>query len=454
MKHDSQKLSFKHIMVLGSLLFGLFFGAGNIIFPVSLGQAAGDNVWVAVLSFILTAVGLPLLAIVAMGLSHSDSVIDMSQKISKPYSYFFTVALYLTIGPFFATPRLATVSYEVGLSTLIPTNQQTVSLFIYSLIFYLLVLYFSLRPSGILDWVGRYLNPTFLVLLGVIIVRAFLSKDPIISTTAAIESYQQTPISTGLLEGYNTMDLLAALAFGIIIIRSIREMGVNQPESVAKETVKSGVVSLAFMALIYVCLALLGSQSMSYTELAPNGGVAIAMATQHYFGLFGQILLAAVMAIACLKTAIGLVVALSETFSELFPRFLSQKAWTFIATFISFLVANIGLNEIIAYSSPVLMLLYPLAITLIILNLLEPLVHSRQIYQSVTAFTMVAAIFDMVKVLPAPLSQWVQADALAETAESVLPFYAIGFGWVLPAMVGFIVGLYLTKRKSPSDSPI
>lgn len=281
MKHDSQKLSFKHIMVLGSLLFGLFFGAGNIIFPVSLGQAAGDNVWVAVLSFILTAVGFPLLAIVAMGLSHSDSVIDMSQKISKPYSYFFTVALYLTIGPFFATPRLATVSYEVGLSTLIPTNQQTVSLFIYSLIFYLLVLYFSLRPSGILDWVGRYLNPTFLVLLGIIIVRAFLSKDPIISTTAAIESYQQTPISTGLLEGYNTMDLLAALAFGIIIIRSIREMGVNQPESVAKETVKSGVVSLAFMALIYVCLALLGSQSMSYTELAPNGGVAIAMATQH-----------------------------------------------------------------------------------------------------------------------------------------------------------------------------
>lgn len=454
MKHDSQKLSFKNIMVLGSLLFGLFFGAGNIIFPVSLGQAAGDNVWAAVLGFILTAVGLPLLAIVAMGLSHSDSVIDMSQKISKPYSYFFTVALYLTIGPFFATPRLATVSYEVGLSTLIPTSQQTVSLFIYSLIFYLLVLYFSLRPSDILDWVGRYLNPSFLVLLAVIIVRAFLSNDPIISTTAVIESYQQTPISTGLLEGYNTMDLLAALAFGIIIIRSIRDMGVKQPENVAKETVKSGLVSLALMALIYVCLALLGSQSMSYTELAPNGGVAIAMATQHYFGLFGQILLAAVMAIACLKTAIGLVVALSETFSELFPRFLSQKAWTFIATFISFLVANIGLNEIIAYSLPILMLLYPLAITLILLNLVEPLVHSRQIYQSVTAFTMVAAIFDMVKVLPAPLTQWVQAEALAEMAESVLPFSATGFGWVLPAMVGFIVGLYLTKRKSPSDSPI
>lgn len=446
MQKTSPKLTMKDIMVLASLLFGLFFGAGNIIFPVSLGQAAGENVWIAVLGFILTAVGFPLLAIVAMGLSHSDSVIDMAQKVSKKYSYFFTVALYLTIGPFFATPRLATVSYEVGLSTLIPSEQGNIALLAYSFIFYLIVLYFSLRPSGILDWVGRYLNPTFLVLLTVILVRAFTSGNPLIASEAAVESYQQAPFSTGLIEGYNTIDLLAGLAFGIIIIKSIRGIGVKQPERVAAETVKSGIVSLTVMALIYGLLALLGSQSMTYTDLAPNGGVAMSLITQHYFGLFGQILLAAVMAVACLKTAIGLMVALSETFSELFPTFLSQKAWTYIATLIAFLVANVGLNEIISYSLPVLMLLYPLAITLVLLSLLEPIVKSRQIYQSVTAFTMIAAILDMVKVLPSPLYQWAQGDVLTGFAESFLPFYTIGFGWIVPSLVGLVIGFLLTQR--------
>ena len=197
-----------------------FSGAGNVIFPVSLGQAAGGSVWPAILGFNITAVGLPLLAVISMGLSQSESVIDMSQKISKGYSYFFTVALYLTIGPFFATPRLATVSYEVGLSTLIPQEFNTLSLFIYSLIFYSIVLYFSLRPSGILDWIGRYLNPLFLVLLTIILIRAFTSGDPLIGGAASVETYQTVPFSTGLLEGYNTMDGLAGLAFGIIIIKS------------------------------------------------------------------------------------------------------------------------------------------------------------------------------------------------------------------------------------------
>ncbi|MBG9978154.1 branched-chain amino acid transport system II carrier protein [Ruoffia tabacinasalis] len=445
MKQPKFKLTFKEILVVASLLFGLFFGAGNIIFPVSLGQSSGGNVWPAILGFNITAVGLPLLAVISMGLSQSESVIDMTQKISKKYSYFFTVALYLTIGPFFATPRLATVSYEVGLSTLIPQEFGAMSLFIYSFIFYLIVLYFSLRPSGILDWIGRYLNPLFLVLLTVILIRAFTSGDPLIGGEASVESYQNTPFSTGLIEGYNTMDGLAGLAFGIIIIKSIRNIGVTEPKRLASQTVKSGVLSLAVMALIYLCLALLGTQSLNFTDVAPNGGVAMSIVTQHYFGLFGQILLAGVMAVACLKTAIGLVVALAETFADLFPQFLSQRVWTFIATIISFLVANIGLNLIISYSLPVLMLLYPLAITLILLHLFEPIVKSRAIYRSVTFFTMIAALFDMIAALPQPLYQWLQGDMLGSFAKSFLPFYSIGFGWVVPALIGFVVGLILTK---------
>src|SRR5699024_8333918 len=259
----------------------------------------------------------------------------------------------------------------------------TLSLFIYSLIFYSIVLYFSLRPSGILDWIGRYLNPLFLVLLTIILIRAFTSGEPLIGGSASVETYQSVPFTTGLLEGYNTMDGLAGLAFGIIIIKSIRQIGVTEPTRLASETVKSGIFSLAVMALIYVCLALLGTQSLNFSEVAPNGGVAMSIITQHYFGLFGQILLAGVMAVACLKTAIGLVVALAETFADLFPKFVSQRVWTVIATLMAFLVANIGLDLIISYSTPVLMLLYPLAITLILLHLLEPVIKSQTIYRSV-----------------------------------------------------------------------
>lgn len=447
MKQPKLTLSFRETLVVASLLFGLFFGAGNVIFPVSLGQAAGGSVWPAILGFNITAVGLPLLAVISMGLSQSESVIDMSQKISKGYSYFFTVALYLTIGPFFATPRLATVSYEVGLSTLIPQEFNTMSLFIYSLIFYSIVLYFSLRPSGILDWIGRYLNPLFLVLLTIILIRAFTSGDPLIGGAASVETYQTVPFSTGLLEGYNTMDGLAGLAFGIIIIKSIRQIGVTEPTRLASETVKSGIFSLAVMALIYVCLALLGTQSLNFAEVAPNGGVAMSIITQHYFGLFGQILLASVMAVACLKTAIGLVVALAETFADLFPSFVTQRVWTIIATLMAFLVANIGLDLIISYSTPVLMLLYPLAITLILLHLLEPVIKSQTIYRSVTFFTLLAALFDMAAALPQPLYQWFQADMFVNFANSFLPFFSIGFGWVVPALIGFIVGLILTKMQ-------
>ena len=173
----------------------------------------------------------------------------------------------------------------------------------------------------------------------------------------------------------------------------------------------------------------------------------MSIITQHYFGLFGQILLASVMAVACLKTAIGLVVALAETFADLFPKFVSQRVWTVIATLMAFLVANIGLDLIISYSTPVLMLLYPLAITLILLHLLEPVIKSQTIYRSVTFFTLLAALFDMLAALPQPLYQWFQADMFVNFANSFLPFFSIGFGWVVPALIGFIVGLILTQMQ-------
>lgn len=438
-----EKLSFKNRLVVSSLIFGLLFGAGNLIFPIALGQLSGEHYFSSILGFNITAVGLPLLGIVATALSKTESVMDMAMAVSKVYGYFFTIALYLTIGPLFATPRTATVSFEVGLATMIPENYLFVGLLIYSSLFFLAVLYFALRPSGILDWIGKYLNPLFLLLLAVIILRAFTSGVPLITDIPSTFNSKSEAFSVGFLEGYNTMDVLASLAFGILAIQAIRQSGVQKPTRVARELIFSGAISLMIMALIYAALELLGSQSLNFTDVALNGGVALAVITQYYFGLFGQIVLAAVMIVACLKTAIGLVVALAETFTQLMPNFLSRKAWTITATLLSFLVANIGLNRIISYSIPVLMLLYPLAITLIILHLIRPLAGKKHIFQIVTAFTFIAGIFDLLKALPENLSQFSIVIQAVNFAESFLPFYDYGFGWLVPALVGLIIGLVL-----------
>lgn len=163
-----KKLSNKEYIYIGSMLFGLFFGAGNLIFPVHMGQLAGQNLIPAIIGFIVTAVGLPFLGIVAMGLSGKESLLEMASKIHPKYGVFFTAALYLTIGPFFATPRTATVSFEAAFAPYLDPSMTKMALFLFSLLFFAAVLWFSLKPSEILKWVGKVLNPIFLVFLSIL----------------------------------------------------------------------------------------------------------------------------------------------------------------------------------------------------------------------------------------------------------------------------------------------
>lgn len=447
MNRDLKKqLTIRELIVVASTLFGLFFGAGNIIFPVLMGQMAGDNVWQASLGFIITATGLPLLAVAAMGMTHSEGVFDLASKISRKYAYFFTVALYLTIGPFFASPRTASVSFEVGFA---PTSfaDSSVALLIYSALFFGVALLLSLRPSNIMDYVGKFLNPVFLVFLAIIFFRAFTMPETSVSEVEPVGNYINQAFFQGFLEGYNTMDVLAALAFGIIIIRSIRKLGVNEPKALANSTVKSGLLTAVLMGLIYFSLAILGTQSRGFIDVQENGGIALSLITQHYFGAAGSILLAIVMVFACLKTAIGLIVACAETFEELFPNKLTSTQWTIIFAGLSFLVSNVGLTTIIGLSTPVLMFLYPLAISLVALALCEPIYTSEHVYRWVTGFTMAAALFDFIKTLPKGISNVIGGEMIGDFAESILPFYAYGFGWVIPALIGLVIGIIVTEKE-------
>lgn len=448
-----KNLTWKETIFVASMLFGMFFGAGNLIFPVSMGQLAGRNMWQAVAGFLVTGVGLPLLGVVALGISRKNGLLELSSLVGRKYGIFFTCALYLTIGPFFAIPRCATVSFTVGVEGLIPGGDHRLVLALFSLVFFVLVLFFSLRPGDILTWIGKVLNPLFLCFLGILMIQALLSPMGEISSIEPVESYSSDVFFKGFLEGYNTMDALAGLAFGIIVVNVIRGLGVKRPDDVAKNTVKAGIFSVLLMGGIYILVTAVGAQSRGIAEASSNGGEALLVIARHYFGNAGGIILAATVTLACLKTAVGLITSCSKTFENIFREKISYKWWAISFCTLSFLIANLGLNAIIAYSLPVLMFLYPLAVTLILLTLFGKFFdNDRTVYGWVTSFVMVAATVDFLNALPEGITASLHIQTAAQWAQSVLPFAALGFGWVCPAILGLLIGFLLRiMRKNHSS---
>ena len=445
-----RSLNRKETVFVASMLFGMFFGAGNLIFPVSMGQLSGSNMWQAAAGFLITGVGLPLLGVAALGISREDGLIGLSSRVGRRYGKFFTCILYLTIGPFFAIPRCATVAYTVGVERIIPDSMQTAVLAVFSLLFFAAVLFFSLRPGEILTWIGKVLNPLFLLFLGLLVIRALLSPMGSISGAAPEGAYAAGAFYQGFLEGYNTMDALAGLAFGIIVVNVIRDLGVENPGDVAKNTVRSGILSSVLMAVIYVLVTVVGAQSRGVFPPSSNGGEALALIAGHYFGPAGAVILAAAVTLACLKTAVGLITSCGETFQKIFPKGPSYRKWAVLFSTLSFLIANLGLDAIVSWSKPVLLFLYPLAITLILLTLFGRLFgNDGRVYRWVTGFTAAAAAVDFINALPGQVLSALRLEKTAEAVRDFLPFAENGFGWICPALLGLVIGiLYCAYKKS------
>ena len=368
--------------------------------------------------------------------------------MGKGYGYVFTCLLYLTIGPFFAIPRCATTSFTTGVAPMLGGISETLALFIFSLIFFALVLFFSLRPARITLWIGKIINPLFLVFFAILLIAALVNPGAAAASVAPEAGYEKGVLFSSLIEGYGTMDAIAGLAFGIVVIDIIRGMGVSEDSAVAKDVLSSGILTGILMAAIYIASILMGAQSRGLFETSENGGIALAQIAGHYLGSFGSIVLAITITCACLKTSLGLVTSCADAFSRMFPKGPSYKIWAIIFTAFSFCVSNVGLSGIINYSLPVLMFLYPPAITLILLALGGKLFgHDKRVYITVTAFTWVAAFFDFLKTLPAGLQTGLHLEGIIGLARTVLPFFDLNLGWVLPAILGLALGLVLRAAK-------
>ena len=447
----TKKLTRKQRILVATTLFGMFFGAGNLIFPVHLGQMAGSNVIPAIIGFIITAVGIPIFGVAAIGVTHSDGLQTLSGKVGRGYGIFFTCLLYLTIGPLFAIPRCATVSFTTGVTPMLGDgSKEWLALLIFSAIFFAFVLFFSLRPGKITLWIGKIINPIFLLLLAVLVIAALTHPSTSVSEVEPAEAYKTGAFFSSFIEGYGTMDAIAGLAFGIVVIDVIRRMGVSDDNAVAYDVLGSGVLTGILMAVIYVVTILMGTQSRGLFETSDNGGIALTQIAGHYFGGVGQIILAITITFACLKTSIGLVTSCSETFVKMTHGKISYPVWAVLFTLFSFAVSNVGLSAIIEYSIPVLMLIYPPAIALIALAFIgKHFQHDRAVYIAVMIGTWAAAIFDCMKTLPAAVQASLHLEPLIAFADRYLPLFEKNLGWLLPALIGFVIGLaiHLSKKK-------
>lgn len=439
------RLPFSKYFVIGVMLFALFFGAGNLIFPASLGQNAGTNVWEAAAGFLITGIGLPFLGILAMGVSGSRNLQELSSRVHPLYGIVFTSLLYLTIGPLFAAPRTGAVAYDIGIAPFVGGGSDRIGLFIFSLIFFGVTLWFSLNPAKLVDRIGKILSPAIIILIFVLLVMVI--AKPMGSIGAPQEAYANGAFVKGFMEGYNTMDALASLVFGIIVINAVRAMGVKSTRGVLSASAKSGMIAVVFLGIIYVGVAYLGATSTGRFGLLETGGPVLGKTATYYFGIAGTVMLSIIIILACLTTSIGLITACGEYFHTLMPK-ISYKIWVVFFSLVSLIIGNFGLANIINFSIPVLMFLYPLAVVLMLLTFLSKFFrHSQIVYVSATVVTFMVSMIDGIKTFCQLVGienfRWM--DPIVSIYEQVLPLYNEGLGWLLPAIIAIAISAGIVK---------
>lgn len=435
-----QPISKTRIISIGLMLFSLFFGAGNLIFPPMLGQQAGESFWPAMFGFIVTGVGLPLLTIVAIALS-GQNMQEIAGRVHPKFGILFTVMVYVLIGPSMAIPRVANVAYEMGAQSFMPSSLGSggLALFAYTLLFFGVVYWFSLNPSKLVERVGNILTPLLLLAIAGLFIAVMLNPQG--TVMPPVSAYAESPALKGFMEGYLTLDTIAALAFGIIVVNSIQAKGTQDSKATAIAAIQAAVVAAIGLSLVYAALGYIGATSVQTIGYAENGGQLLTMVVQNLFGQYGLVLLAFIVTLACLTTCIGLVSACSQYFSTLIPR-TSYNGFALLICLLGLLVSNLGLNRIISISVPFLLVIYPAAIVLILLSLVHRIFRlPSSVYAFSLAFTVLISAFDGLKEAGIPVEK-------AEALLAYLPLYKQGLGWVVPALIGAVTGLgfWLMRR--------
>ncbi|MDO5516389.1 MAG: branched-chain amino acid transport system II carrier protein [Clostridium sp.] len=426
-----EKLSKKNLRLVSLMLFSLFFGAGNLIFPPFLGQSAGTNTWVSMAGFFITAVGFPIMGVIAV--AKSGGLRNLADRVNPVFAGIFTVLIYLSIGPCLGIPRAGSLPFEMAVAPFLAgTNiSTTVARLVYTLVFFSVAYWLCLTPSKLVDRIGKFLTPTLLSLITLVFLASIFK--PLGGYGTPTGEYASSPFVKGFLEGYLTMDTIAALNFGIVISFAIKSKGVTSEKAVVSSSIKAGLIAGTLLIAVYSMLCHLGATSGGRFGETENGAVTLNNVMTYVFGEPGAILLAVIFTVACLTTCVGLITSCSEYFETLSSK-VSYKGWVRILSLSSMVLANMGLTKILAVSVPVLNAIYPIAIMLIVLAMLDKLfMGNKMVYSFTILFTGVVSVVDA-------LSQAGISIGFLVNAFSKLPLYSQGLGWLLPAALGMISG--------------
>lgn len=423
------KMTKKEMVIISMLTFSIFFGAGNLMFPPMLGKNAGTNLIPTMLYFAITAVILPVVGIVVV--TKTNGLKNLAGRVDKVFGLVFTIATYLAIGPALAAPRAGVLPFEIAVKPFLSEGNAKIGLLIYTIIFFSIVYWFSLTPSKLLDRIGKVLSPAFLCLVILLFIGTIVK--PLGSYAQPAADYVPLMGIQGFLDGYMTLDILAALNYGLVVAYIIKEKGVNDEKEMSNVILKTGIGAGILLFVIYFILSHIGAMTAIKLPDAKNGIEILSFVSKYTYGKVGFVILSGMFTIACLNIGIALVTSISQYFTQLVDK-ISYKKWVTFWTVLTFVIANMGLEKIMSYSVPVLLIIYPPAIVLVFISLIDKQIKSSRLVYSMTIYpTLFVSIISTLKI-----------PGLLNIVQK-LPLHTYDLGWVCVALVFFIISVALTK---------
>lgn len=402
----------KDYIIVGLALFSMFFGAGNLIFPPALGLISGENWFFCMVGFFLTGIGMPVLGIVAVAKS-GGTVEDLGNKVNPIFSKILAVITILAIGPLIAIPRTGATVYELGVRPIF----SDINPIIVSIVYFSITLFFVINQSGIIDKIGKFLTPILLSIIGLIIIRGLLFPIGSPINTGINQSFFM-----GFQEGYQTMDALASIIFGGIILYSLDEKGYKCLSEKIKITIKAGIIAGIGLSFVYGGLLYIGAtgsgiylQDIERTRLIIN-------ISENILGGPGKVLLSLVVSVACLTTSIGLTATVGNYFEKLSKGKLTYRFLVVTTLVFSAIMSVNGVDKIVSFAGPLLSLVYPSVIVLILMSLFDNYINNKNIYKGSIYFTFIVSFLDII------------------LGVGTLPLSDIGFPWLIPAILGAALG--------------
>ena len=429
-------------VVTGLMLFALFFGAGNLIFPPVLGASAGDRLPAVMAGFLITGVLLPLVAVIAVSTS-GEGILGLARRVGGRFGAVAPAAVYLSIGPLYAIPRVVTVAYELAtrpVLELLGTAPGRWTLPAHAAGFLVVSVLIALRPSRLADRVGRWLTPALLVLIAVLCVATIAGDD--IVERAASGPYAAAPFSTGLTQGYLTMDVLAATVFGIVVIQTLRSHGIGSTGRVVRATAAAGGIAATLLAAVYIGLAMIGARTGG---AADDGTALLRSAASSALGPAGVIVFAAIVILACLTTSVGLLSAWAGYAYATLPRTTFSRH-LIAGAGCALILSNLGLAVIIRIVAPLTLLLYPITITLVAATILDVVAPGR-LRTAYTWPVAVAGVLGLVSALAE--AGWDAPSALLARSGA----WNGSTGWLAPTLLALVLGAALDVRAGRWSTP-